>query len=164
MIVAAVSKLRNPLFFAQGLTAFDLIPLPLVPFTAFLVPWTELVAGVLLLLGLWGREAAAVLWAMLGAFTVALVHVLLAGKHIECGCFGDMFASAKKLVPSLAPLFEFLGDGAVTGKTIMRNAVFMGVFLALSLLGGGRWALDAPRTPLKPEQTIPPENAAGQPA
>lgn len=164
MVAAAVSKLRNPLFFAQGLTAFDLIPLPLVTYTAFLVPWLELIAGSLVLAGLWTREAAAVLWGMLAGFTCALVHVLLAGKHIECGCFGDMFASLKVSLPALSPLFEALGDGAVSGKTIVRNLVFLGAFLALCLLGGGRWSLDGLFKSCRPDGSNAPESAAGQPA
>lgn len=164
MVLAAVAKLRNPLFFAQGLTSFDLIPLPLVPFFAFLVPWLELIAGSLLLIGLWTREAAAVLWGMLAAFTGALTQVILSGKHVECGCFGDLFASAKTFVPALTPLFEALGDGAVSGKTIMRNLVFLGAFLALCLCGGGRWALDGLFRPRRADESNAPESAAGQPA
>jgi uncharacterized membrane protein YphA (DoxX/SURF4 family) len=142
MVVAGYTKLSNPLFFAQGILGFDLLPLTLVPIAAFLVPWIELTAGLCILLGLWTREGAAVLFAMMGTFTVAIVSVIARGKTIECGCFGDLFAGLKPLIPSLGWLFDALGGAKISGVTIARNVFFLGSFLALCVFGGGRFALD----------------------
>lgn len=52
------------------------------------LPWVELVTGVLLITGLWRREAAAVAGLMLVTFIVAVSSALWQGIDIaNCGCF-----------------------------------------------------------------------------
>jgi uncharacterized membrane protein YkgB len=52
-----------------------------------ILPWVELVAGLLLLFGVWTREAALVVAALLLAFNLAAVSVLARGIDVEnCGC------------------------------------------------------------------------------
>lgn len=142
MIVAGYTKLSDPLFFALGITGFDLLPMSMVRIVAFIVPWIELAAGACILLGLWTREGAAVLFGMMGTFTIAIISVIARDKTIECGCFGDLFAGLKPLIPQLGWLFDALGGAKISGVTVARNVFFLGSFLALCRLGGGRFALD----------------------
>ena len=55
---------------------------------AVVLPWVELVTGVLLITGLWRREAAALAGGMLVMFLVAVSYVLWQGIDVaNCGCF-----------------------------------------------------------------------------
>jgi uncharacterized membrane protein YphA (DoxX/SURF4 family) len=54
------------------------------------MPWTELVSGILMVLGVRTRAAAAAIGAMLVLFSLAIVITLLRGIPIGCGCFTSM--------------------------------------------------------------------------
>jgi uncharacterized membrane protein YphA (DoxX/SURF4 family) len=79
-----------PQVFSASIEAYKLgLPDALVTFTAFAVPWTEIIAGVALVLGLWTRASAAVIGAMLLLFMGLGIGALARGLEIKCGCFGD---------------------------------------------------------------------------
>jgi uncharacterized membrane protein YphA (DoxX/SURF4 family) len=69
---------------------------------AVVLPWVELVCGVLLIIGLWRREAAALTAAMLVVFVFAVGWALFQGIDIKnCGCFsvsGDGRSAGIKLI------------------------------------------------------------------
>jgi len=58
--------------------------------STFAMPWIELIAAVLLILGIWTRAAAAVIAALLAMFIVMLLSVIMRKLNVECGCFGDI--------------------------------------------------------------------------
>ena len=53
-----------------------------------MLPWWEIGAGTLLLLGWWTRAAALLAAALFSAFGVAVTVALIRGLDIDCGCFG----------------------------------------------------------------------------
>ena len=54
---------------------------------AVVLPWVELIVGLLLLLGAWTREASLVVAGLLLSFNLAAVSVLARGIDVEnCGC------------------------------------------------------------------------------
>lgn len=88
-LYAAYTKLRQPwLVFAMSIDSYQLLP-PWAVFTvARVLPWFEVLVGILLL---WGRflryTAPAVAVLMLG-FEAVMLHAYLKGLAIDCGCFG----------------------------------------------------------------------------
>lgn len=64
------------------------LPDHLVQTITFSVPWVEIVAAVLLIVGLWTRAAAGVIFTMLIGFTAMYAAVILRGEDVKCGCFG----------------------------------------------------------------------------
>lgn len=64
------------------------LPDHLVQLTTFGVPWVEIVAAALLIVGLWTRSAAAVILMMLLGFTSMYIAVILRHEDVNCGCFG----------------------------------------------------------------------------
>lgn len=58
--------------------------------STFTTPWIELVAAILLIVGVWTRAAAAVIAALLAMFIVMLLSVIVRKLNVECGCFGDI--------------------------------------------------------------------------
>jgi putative oxidoreductase len=57
---------------------------------AVTLPWIELVTGLLLIFGVWRREAALVAGALLVAFMAAVSYALAQGIDLaNCGCFSS---------------------------------------------------------------------------
>jgi hypothetical protein len=54
---------------------------------AIVLPWVEILAGLLLVLGIWAVEATLVLTGLLGLFMIAIGWAMHQGLDIECGCF-----------------------------------------------------------------------------
>jgi uncharacterized membrane protein YphA (DoxX/SURF4 family) len=54
---------------------------------AVFMPWTEIICGALLILGIRVRSVCTVIVALLSVFTVAIFINLLRDAPISCGCF-----------------------------------------------------------------------------
>jgi putative oxidoreductase len=87
-VVASIDKIAVPDAFAESILAYGIVPYPLVNVAALLIPWLELVCGVLLLCGVRVRPSAAIVTALLAVFIVAISSALLRELKIDCGCFG----------------------------------------------------------------------------
>ncbi len=93
-VYASLDKIAHPPEFARIVYHYQIvgpsawIP-PLLPNTfAVVLPWIELVIGVLLIGGLWRKEAAALAGLLLVVFLGAVGSAMYRGIDIEkCGCF-----------------------------------------------------------------------------
>jgi uncharacterized membrane protein YphA (DoxX/SURF4 family) len=103
--------------------AYDVLPLDAVGPVAAVLPWLELALGLLLLVGLGVRAAAAVSAVVLLGFVAGLVQAWVRGLAIDCGCFGGGGA--------VDP------DATAYGLELLRDAGF----LALAV-----WLIARPRT------------------
>jgi uncharacterized membrane protein YphA (DoxX/SURF4 family) len=63
------------------------LPYWAVNLTALIMPWLELASGVLLVLGVRTKSAAALVGGMLLLFSLVILVTLLRGIPIGCGCF-----------------------------------------------------------------------------
>jgi len=93
-VYASYEKIGDPRAFAKAVYHFQLAgpsaSLGFLPpnLLAVVLPWLEVVCGVLLIAGVWRREAAALTAAMLAMFVVALLWAVAHGIDIaNCGCF-----------------------------------------------------------------------------
>jgi uncharacterized membrane protein YphA (DoxX/SURF4 family) len=86
-VVAALPKITDPPAFAHMIYNYRLVPGALVNGLALVMPWIELVVGILLILGAWRREAALVAALLLFVFLGAIGWNLARGHAIDCGCF-----------------------------------------------------------------------------
>lgn len=66
---------------------YRLLPGGLVNAMALVMPWVELFVGLLLILGVWKREAAILAGILLLVFIVAIGVNLARGHAVDCGCF-----------------------------------------------------------------------------
>ncbi len=88
-LYAAWTKLRAPWqIFAMAVDAYGLLPTWAVTAVARVLPWAELVIGVLLIAGVFLRTASIAATALLLGFFALMVRAYAAGLQIECGCFG----------------------------------------------------------------------------
>jgi len=86
-VAAALPKIADPPAFAHMIYNYRMVPGALVNALALVMPWIELVVGILLIVGVWRREAALVAVLLLLVFLVAIGWNLARGHPIDCGCF-----------------------------------------------------------------------------
>jgi len=88
-LYAAYTKLRQPyLLFAMSIDAYQLLPEWAVLTLARIIPWLELLLGILLATGYGLRYAAAGATLLLGLFFGVMLQAYIKGMGIDCGCFG----------------------------------------------------------------------------
>ena len=86
-IYASIDKIISPEGFAQAIYNYRMLPETTINLMAIVMPWLELICGVLIIVGLLLRGSAAIIGLMLLIFIVALSSALLRGLDISCGCF-----------------------------------------------------------------------------
>lgn len=126
-VYAAWDKVLEPAGFAMSVRGYKIIPFALSNLFALSVSWTELVAGLMLILGIFTRKAAGAIAILLVMFIVAISLVIVRGMTVDCGCFGSE------------------GGSSATWLLIVRNvALLVGSYLIiryndgyLSLFPGG---------------------------
>lgn len=129
-VFAGIIKLNDPQQFVFSIIAFDLFPKHAdhaVKLLAFAVPWTEIITGVLLILGLWTRPAALVVSLMLASFVFGISSVMWRGLDVTCGCFGK---------------FEVPCTGNLGFCHLVRNTIMLLAALLILWKGPGALAID----------------------
>ena len=97
--------------FAQAVVNYHVPPRALANLVAITLPWIELLAGGLLVIGIWKRASAWVITAMMVVFLAAIGWAVAHGYDIRCGCFGTV--EARKVgVTALAEDFVLLAMAA----------------------------------------------------
>jgi putative oxidoreductase len=86
-ITASMYKINYPGEFAETIASYQILPFWGVNIMALIMPWTELICGLMLVLGLRTRAMAVLAGSMLVVFCVAIVATLARGIPIGCGCF-----------------------------------------------------------------------------
>lgn len=122
-LYAGMEKIADAEGFARAVNNYKLLPFPLINIFALVLPWIEVVSGLLLILGIKTKENAFILTLLLSVFVAVIVISLLRGLNIDCGCFGT--ASGTKI-------------GA--GK-LLENSLLILLGLQVIYFGGGRISL-----------------------
>lgn len=91
-ILSGAAKLQDPKGFTMAVYNFRVLPNALVEAYATLIPFVELGAGVLLVVGLFTQLAAVVAFLTLLSFTLAIGWNLRRGERPDCHCFGNLFS------------------------------------------------------------------------
>ncbi len=81
------AKTQNLAAFYNAAHAYKLLPPMLTQLYASMLPWVELLAGGLLLLGFLTRWMSGTISLMLLSFIIAIGWALYLGDEIDCGCF-----------------------------------------------------------------------------
>lgn len=88
LVVAGSLKVLDRQGMVLAIDAYDVLPTMLVEPLAILLPWAEVVLGLMLLAGIRIRVAAVGAAVLLVAFLVAMAQAAARGLAIDCGCFG----------------------------------------------------------------------------
>jgi uncharacterized membrane protein YphA (DoxX/SURF4 family) len=100
-IEACLHKIAHPGAFALDIATYDILPLVLVNLAAITLPWAELAAGTMLIVGHRTRAAGWMIAGMLLVFLVALSIALARGMDMSCGCFASQGAVAEDPISRL---------------------------------------------------------------
>ncbi len=114
---------------ARSIQAFGVVENDsLISLAAYIIPWTEIIAGVLLVAGLFTRAAATVILLMLIGFVALILNAMNKGQELTCGCFGKI---------------ELFCSGPLGKCNLIQDGVFAALALMPLVLGGGRASADA---------------------
>jgi uncharacterized membrane protein YphA (DoxX/SURF4 family) len=133
-VAASLHKIAAPGAFAVDVATYDILPLATVNLVAITLPWVELLAGAMLLVGWRLRAAAVMVAAMMVAFLAALVVALVRGLDMSCGCFASQGA-----VEDPIGWWTVLRDLAWLALTALVLCCDRGL-LGLDRVRGWRWA------------------------
>lgn len=121
-LIAGFAKLKaSSGVFLNSIMGYDLLSKPVAIIFARWLPWLEVMAGGLLIIGLWGRFAVILSITLLLLFSGAIAISLLRGKDQACGCF-----------QTLTP---------VQWRLVYRNLGLIGLLLPVYALNAGAWAI-----------------------
>lgn len=89
-IYASMNKINYTAEFSESIASYQLVPFWSVNLLAIVMPWAELICGILLITGIRSKSATAALGIMLTIFSVAISFSLLRDIPIGCGCFSSV--------------------------------------------------------------------------
>jgi uncharacterized membrane protein YphA (DoxX/SURF4 family) len=92
-IFAGIEKIGNPINFSIAISNYKLFPLTIINFSAVVIPWIEIISGILLMFGVSVKENAVIITSLLFIFTILIIISLFRGLNIDCGCFGTVLGS-----------------------------------------------------------------------
>lgn len=84
-----VPKILAPDTLATAIINYDLVPQAGINLLALILPWLEVIAALVLIVGPWRREAAALSAGMCVMFIAAISSALARGLSIDCGCTAE---------------------------------------------------------------------------
>jgi uncharacterized membrane protein YphA (DoxX/SURF4 family) len=123
---AAWHKILVPHSFAVDVATYGILPLGLVNLMAITLPWIEIVAGIMLLIGFRSRTAALLVAGMMLVFIAALAIALARGLDMSCGCFASQGAA----------------EDPISWLTVMRDLAWLALSLLVLFGDRGRIGLD----------------------
>ena len=107
LLWAAVSKLANPTEFLGSIYAYQLpLPRAWLQVAAVVLPWLELLCGLLLLAGFWRQTALLTVTGLMVLFVIATGQAWLRGLDIACGCFNLKIFGLNESAPGLVRFLE----------------------------------------------------------
>ncbi len=95
-VLAAYGKLLHPDVLVSTVINFNILPVGLAKIFAEVLPWIEIISGVMLIIGFGTRGAALSISLLLVSFIIAIAVNIHRGVSMECGCF-DIFGMNEKI-------------------------------------------------------------------
>lgn len=141
MMYAGVAKLVDPSQALRAVQAYRILPASLDDIVAVGLPLLEIAVGVLLLLGLGTRLAAAIAGGLMVVFIAGVASAWIRGFSIDCGCFGGGGD-----VPTSNLTFRY-------GSEILRDA---------GLLALATWLMRFPMSRLAADRLVDPGDLADE--
>jgi len=89
-IWAGLLKILDPLEFAQNIANYRVFSRDLSFLIALVLPWLEVLCGILVILGVFRSASSLLLSGLLGVFLILITATLIRGLDVDCGCFGSI--------------------------------------------------------------------------
>jgi putative oxidoreductase len=88
-IWSSTDKVLDPARFAIAVRGYEILPVQLTNLFSLALAWTEVISGIMLVFGIYARQAAAAVFLLLVMFVVAITTTIVRGMVIDCGCFSN---------------------------------------------------------------------------
>jgi uncharacterized membrane protein YphA (DoxX/SURF4 family) len=100
-LYAGVIKAGASEAFATTIAGFSVLPPGGVQLFAYLLPWIEMAAAILILIPRTSRLGADLISCLLATFILAILWALSQGLVVDCGCFGEGTPTVEKMLETL---------------------------------------------------------------
>ena len=90
-IVAGGMKVTDPSAMKEAVAAYNVVPDAFVPLIAVVLPWLELLCGVMLILNMFSRSVALIFTVLIIGFMYGVGLNMYRGVEMECGCFDVLY-------------------------------------------------------------------------
>ena len=128
---ASLPKIADPPAFARIVYQWQVLPPVPANVLAVMLPWVELLAGLLLIAGVWKKDAALLVAVLLLVFLGAATYILAHDIDVEnCGCT-SVATTAPDTASSPWPPAWTRGVGWFL---VTRNLVLLGAALVIAVL------------------------------
>jgi len=121
-LYAGIGKIINPADFAQDIDNYRILPYLLVTLMAAILPWIEVICGLLLLLGKWNLGTSFTVAGMNVVFIIAISSAMARGLDISCGCFASFGEGAKAGFPKIFEDLFLLAGSALIFFDAMKSS------------------------------------------
>ena len=88
-VYAAAGKILYPADFSEAIANYQLVPVMFTNLIAIILPWVELIAGLLLLNGFRTQTGNLIIFLLVCVFSFGAVQAVVRGLDINCGCFTE---------------------------------------------------------------------------
>ena len=88
LVVAGYLKVGNTAKSQMAVRAYEVLPISIANLLGEILPWLEIGAGLLLILGVAVKWSSIFAAALMFIFIAAIVQAWARGLSIDCGCFG----------------------------------------------------------------------------
>lgn len=122
-VYSSIHKIQSPDEFAIAIRGYKLLPIGLTNAFAIFVAWSEVLAGIMLILGVMSRKAAGAILVLLAMFTIAIVTTIVRGIVVDCGCFGTE------------------GNHPTAWPLVIRNLFLIAATVMIMRFDSGFWSL-----------------------
>ncbi len=107
-IYASYDKILHPAEFAKIIYNHQIVPDELINLTAIFLPWLELIAGCLLLSGLWLAGSAFISNILFIIYLCLLIYNNVRGLDVNCGCFSTSLEGNSHSILNVVRNFIFV--------------------------------------------------------
>jgi uncharacterized membrane protein YphA (DoxX/SURF4 family) len=114
-LMACWHKILDPASFAVDIATYQMLPVELVNPMAVVLPWIELLAGLMMVLGLGSRASGLLVSGMMAVFIVAVTSAWQRGLQMSCGCFAS----------------KAMAEDPISGLTVLRDLGWLALGLVV---------------------------------
>jgi putative oxidoreductase len=120
-IYAGIGKIWNPAEFAGDIDNYRMLPYVLVTLMAAVLPWIEVICGLLIIFGRWLPGASLILIMLNVVFIIAIASAIVRGLDIDCGCFSAAGKASQVGFPRLLEDVLFLAASVIIFRHSMKT-------------------------------------------